>query len=120
MNLQDYFSFSEDTMMSLLQDLYQQFIQNKSTQYLILEGDAKIYEILQSIKLEYGEDLSWLILYSGDWHMLMNYQSALMKPYFDAGLKSLAEAVGFQWQQQNNVANSRDTSFYHRSVGSIV
>ena len=27
--------------------------------------------------------------------MLMNYQSALMKPYFDAGLKSLAEACGY-------------------------
>ena len=27
--------------------------------------------------------------------MLMNYQSALMKPYYDAGLKALASSAGY-------------------------
>ena len=31
----------------------------------------------------------------GDWHTLMNFQKAIMKPYFDAGLKSLANAAGY-------------------------
>ena len=54
-----------------------------------------MYELLQSLKFEYNEELGWLIPYPGDWHMLMNYQIAVMKPYFDAGLKSLAEAAGY-------------------------
>ena len=31
----------------------------------------------------------------GDWHILMNFQKALMKPYFDAGLKDLAKSAGY-------------------------
>ena len=34
----------------------------------------KIYEVLKSLKSEYGDDLSWLITYPGDWHLLFNYQ----------------------------------------------
>ena len=48
--------------------------------------------------------MSWVILYPGDWHMLMNYQSALMKAYYDAGLKGLAKAAGYLLRV---VANSR-------------
>ena len=40
-------------------------------------------------------ELKWVVPYPGDWHALMNYQKALMKPYFDAGLKSMAEACGY-------------------------
>ena len=54
-----------------------------------------MYEVIQSLKFEYGKDLDWAIPMPGDWHMLMNYQSAIMKPYFDAGLKDLAKAAGY-------------------------
>ena len=60
-----------------------------------MKGDAKLYEILKSLTFEYGEELSWLIPYPGDFHMLMNFQKALMKPYYDAGLKALAQAAGY-------------------------
>ena len=115
LNLQDYFSItrtnhteksnvqylqvmdakadSKDTMMVMLHDLHSQYIDQQGRQYLVVAGDAKVYELLQSLKFEYGEDLNWLIPFPGDFHLLMNYQSALMKPYFDAGLKSLAEAA---------------------------
>lgn len=36
-----------------------------------------------------------MIPYPGDWHTLKNYQCALMKPYFDAGLKTLAKSAGY-------------------------
>lgn len=39
--------------------------------------------------------LDWVIAYPGDWHMLSNYQYAMMKSYFDAGLKDLAAALGY-------------------------
>ena len=53
---------------------------------LVIAGDA-IYNVLTTIKREYGDEFKWLIYYPGDWHMLGNFQKAIMKPYFDAGLR---------------------------------
>jgi len=58
-------------------------------------GDQKLYDIFQALKYEYGEDLEWVIPMPGDRHILMNFQKALMKPYYDAGLKDLAKAAGY-------------------------
>ena len=51
--------------------------------------------IYDSIKFEYGDEFTWLICYPGDWHMLANFQKALMKLYLDAGLKELAKTAGY-------------------------
>ena len=40
--------------------------------------------------------------------MLMNFQSALMKPYFDAGLKSLAEICGYAVASIIDIRGLRD------------
>ena len=85
----------KETMMGLLHSLRKTFIEERKNQWLILEGDAKLYEILKSLHFEYGEELRWLIPYPGDFHLLMNYQKALMKPYYDAGLKAMAQAAGY-------------------------
>ena len=117
LNLQDYYSLTrpthtepsqviylevldavadcKDTMMILLHSLRSRFIEERNMRWLVLEGDAKLYEILKNLTFEYGDELSWLIPYPGDFHMLMNYQKALMKPYYDAGLKALAQASGY-------------------------
>ena len=59
---------SKDTLMSMLHDLYDEFIHTATgNKYLVVEGDAKIYELLQSLKLEYSDELGWLIPYPGDW-----------------------------------------------------
>ena len=84
----------KDTMMALLHSLRSRFIEQRNMRWLVLEGDAKLYEMLKSLTFEYGEELSWLIPYPGDFHMLMNFQKALMKPYYDAGLRALAQAAG--------------------------
>ena len=52
---------------------------------VVLEGDAKLYDILKSLKFEYRAELNWLFPCPGDSHLLMNYQKALMKPYYDMG-----------------------------------
>ena len=95
LNIMGAVAYTKDTLMSMLLDLHMQFIESKKCEYLVAEGDAKLYEILQSLKIEYDSELKWVVPYTGDWHTLMNFQKALMKPYFDAGLRSLAEACGY-------------------------
>ena len=80
--------------MEVLHDLHRQFIINQGKKFLIVEGDAKLYEILQSLKYEYGTKLDWVIVYPGDWHTLKIFQHALMKVYFDVGLNNLAKSSG--------------------------
>ena len=72
-------------MMDMLHELHEQFFVEQNHKWLIVEGDGKIYEILQSLKFEYGEELKRLLPFPRDWHMPKNYRIALMKPYFDAG-----------------------------------
>ena len=88
-------SESKDTLMAILFDLHHRFIEGKHKQYLAIAADAKLYDIIQALKHEYGEDLKWLIPTPGDWHMLKNVQVALMKPYFDIGLRQLAHTSGY-------------------------
>ena len=83
------------TITQLLQSLHQKYIVDRGLDTLVIEGDVKVYEILQSLKFEYGNDLEWVIPYPGDWHLLKNYQLPLMKAYFDGGLKSLAKLAGY-------------------------
>ena len=71
------------------------FIIKLSKQWLLLETDGAVYHKIQSTKTEYGEELSWLIPFSGNWHCLKNYQKVLMKIYYDAGLHELAVASGY-------------------------
>ena len=51
---------NKDTLMSLLYDLHEQFIQRKGCRFLVVEGDAKVYEKFQSLKFEYSDELQWL------------------------------------------------------------
>ena len=88
-------SESKGTTISILQDLHRRFIVGQNKTHVIVEGDAKLYEVLQSLKREYGDELKWLLVYPGDWHLLKNYQIALVKPYFETGLKELAKACKY-------------------------
>ncbi len=48
------------------------------------------------IKHIYGASLHKLLIYPGEWHTLANFQPVLMKIYYHAGLKQLAQASGFR------------------------
>ena len=56
----------KETILHVISSLYTEYIANNGNQFLVLEGDAKTYAIIQAIKHEYGSDLSWLIPYPGD------------------------------------------------------
>ena len=86
---------SKDTILHIVSELYTQCIRKHGNKYLVLEGDAKTYDTMQDVKWEYGKDLAWLVPHPGDWHMLKNFQICLMKPFYEAGLKELAEASSY-------------------------
>ena len=69
------------------------FVEELKQKYVLVVGDAKTYNLLHAICYEYKSYLKWLIPFR-DWHVLFNYQKALMKPYADAGLATLSKAAG--------------------------
>ena len=80
---------------------------------MIVVGDAKL-SLLVAIIREYGEELNWLLPYPGDWHILLNYQKVLMKPYIDAGLLSLAKVGGHRGETLTSIANASNFKRTHR------
>ena len=86
----------KETLLNIINDLYVEFIKPNKKKFILLEGDQATYQRLQSIRALYGNDLSWMVPFPGDWHCLKNYQEVLLKIYFDAGLRDLAKASGYQ------------------------
>ena len=62
----DSLSESKDTLMQILLDLYKRFVIAQKREWVVVIGDAKVYDVLQSLKFEYGDDLKWLIVYPRD------------------------------------------------------
>ncbi len=112
LEVMDAIADSKDTIMHMLHELHQQFIIGGNMSWLVVEGDAKVYDILQSLKFEYGEAFKWMIPYPGDWHMLMNFQHVLMKAYYDAGLKSLAKASGYPLNAIQSCGQFKRTHYF--------
>ena len=65
MQVLDAKSENKDTLMTIMFDLHQRFIKQQGKQFMVLTADAKLYEVLQSLKHEYGEELSWVLPYLG-------------------------------------------------------
>ena len=87
---------SRETIGEVLSELRKEFNIGTALEHLVVAGDAKTYQHLQSLKLDYGSELSWLQPFPGDFHILKNFQPVLSKIYFDIGLKQLAGASGFR------------------------
>ena len=48
-------------------------------QYVVVCGDGKTVNILYKIKDEYGENMSWLVVMLGSWHMMKSYLEVFFK-----------------------------------------
>ena len=76
--------------------LHKEFSIGASHDSLLVVGDANTYQHLQFLKLDYGEELSWLLPFPGYFHILKNFQPVLSKVYFDTGLKQLVMTSRFR------------------------
>ena len=82
---------SKDTQLQLLQNLFAKFIKDQTTEYLLIEGDQKLYDVLQSLKYEYSRDLDWAIPFPGDWH---NYVEELPVSTYETILQCRTKRFG--------------------------
>ena len=82
---------NKDTIKMTLNKLHIELGIGKRINYLVVVGDGKTYDYLIKLKKEFGNELKWVLPYIGDWHVLKNYLSILMKIYADAGLKDLVD-----------------------------
>lgn len=103
MDLMDECADSDETLMSISEQLLQDF--KTKQDYTILVGDGKTYQHLMKIKKMHGTALKQLLIFPGDWHTLKNFQPVLMKMYYHCGLKELAEAAGFRAETLTSLLN---------------
>ena len=83
-----------DSLKAIVDNLRELYGVGTHTSWLPVVGDQKVFASLQKLKRQYGEDLDWLIPMLGDWHVLKNFQPVLMKLYYHAGLRELAQEAG--------------------------
>ena len=76
-----------------LEMIYRKFEVGTQTSYVVVVGDGKTYRHLVNMKKLYGFSLAWMLPFPGDWHLLKNFQSVLMKIYWDGGLREVASAT---------------------------
>jgi len=95
---------TNEAMEEVLSKLHKELDISVRVKYLVVVGDQKTYTRLWDLKHTYGTDLDWAIPFIGDWHLLSNFQSVLMKVYFDVGLRDLAEIAGFRGETLSSLA----------------
>ena len=88
---------SDETIARIADQLLEKFSVTPQS-WVVLVGDGKTYEHLINIKRHYGSALDKLLIFPGDWHILKNLQPVLMKIYYSAGLRELAQASGHRGQ----------------------
>ena len=87
---------SDETMTLISEDIIDKLGSTVQDGWIVIVGDGKTYQHLCNIKQMYTGTFQKLLISPGDWHILKNFQPVLMKLYYNAGLKELAQASGFQ------------------------
>ncbi len=109
-----------EAMVAVVSKLYKEYGIGVTSEHLVVVGDQKTYAHLQEVKNAYGSDLNWLIPFIGDWHLLHNFHSVLMKIYYEAGLKDLAQCSGFRGETIKSLKNctnfNRTHAFFLQSM----
>lgn len=87
---------SQETMLHVSDYILAELNSSYQGGWVLLVGDGKTFEHLQAVKKLYEDDMKKLLIFPGDWHTLKNFQPIIMKLYYAAGLKEMAQASGFR------------------------
>lgn len=108
---------NKETIFKILTSLETEFreIRGQSC-FLVVVGDGKTYQHLTELKHAYSKELSWLLPYPGDWHILKNFQPVLFKAYYDAGLKDIAQKCGFKASTLTSLSQCSNLRITHNFI----
>ena len=67
---------SKETMIKIINFLYNIYEVQRTISHQLVVGDAKTFEVLRKLKEEYGSDQDWLIHFPGDWHILKKFSQS--------------------------------------------
>eukprot|EP00117_Sycon_ciliatum_P010108 scpid69237/ scgid5182/ len=98
---------------SLIGPLDLALLMTRAQDHLVVVGDGKTYDHLLSLIREYRDELSWLVPFPGDWHLLKAMHPVIMKIYWDAGLKSMASAMGYRGDLLSVLEKASNFRKYH-------
>ena len=62
----------KSTLIKVIGNIHKIFIKELHQKWVLVVGDAKVYDLLQAIRIDYGNNLKWLIPFPGDWHIMYN------------------------------------------------
>ena len=74
----------KETVLKVLNKLYEKFQIGVKSKFVVVVGDGKSYDHMIKLKGEYGESLHLVLPYPGDWHIMKNVLPVFIKIYFDA------------------------------------
>ena len=81
------------TVKYVLDELENDLLRNKQYNHMVVVGDAKTFDHLINLKKRHSEKFQWMLPMIGDFHVLMNFQSVLMKLFWDAGLSDMGKLI---------------------------
>ena len=82
-----------ETVKYVLDELENDLLKNKQYSHMVVVGDAKTFDHLINLKKRHSEKFKWMLPMIGDFHVLMNFQSVLMKLFWDAGLSDMGKLI---------------------------
>ena len=101
-------------MALVAEKLQDKFGENAQDGWVMLVGDGKTYQHLMNIKRMYGDTLKRVLIFPGEWHILKNFQPVIMKIYYNAGMRELANESGFQSTTLKSL--EKCNNFKHKSI----
>ena len=84
---------SPETLEHVMAKIYVEYDIGKSRNHIVVGGDGLTIDYIMKLKSKYKDYWGWVIPYLGDWHVLKNYQEVLLKIFWDAGLKQVANVL---------------------------